>query len=156
MPTSDRNARGQSSFSSLRCLCCSFCSGLFPSSSKSSFPIHPDNQATTCFDVSNIMNSTYQPYMERQYTPQVHLRVMDTRTSLYGASINYSVNSSCDDCTYMESFVSYPVCKRKFLWTHDPHTINLYLHVDFCERVTYTKLLTSVGLAQAHPNDASL
>ena len=35
---------------------------------------------------------------------------------------------------------------------HDACTINLYFHVDFCERDAHTILLASVGLAQACPN----
>ena len=32
----------------------------------------------------------------------------------YGASVNYSGNSLCDNCTCMEAFVSYLFFKRKF------------------------------------------
>ena len=58
--------------------------------------------------------------------------------ALYGASVNCSDNSSCDDCTCTEAFVSYPVlnvfvCKR-----------------DDCD--TRTIRLASVGLSQACPN----
>ena len=58
--------------------------------------------------------------------------------ALYGASVNCSGNSSCDDCTCTEAFVSYPilnvfVCKRD-------------------DRDARTVRLASVGLAQARPN----
>ena len=57
--------------------------------------------------------------------------------ALYGASVNCSGNSSCDDCTCTEAFVIYPVlnvfvCKCNEL---DAHTVRL----------------ASVGLSQACP-----
>ena len=59
--------------------------------------------------------------------------------ALYGAPVNCSGNSSCDDCTCTEAFVSYPV-----------------LNVFVCERDNRdarTIQLASVGLAQARPNN---
>ena len=58
--------------------------------------------------------------------------------ALYGASVNCSGNSSCDDCTCMKAFVSYPV-----------------LNVFVCkcnDRNAHTVRLASVGLAQACSN----
>ena len=58
--------------------------------------------------------------------------------ALYGASVNCFGNSSCDDYTCMEAFVSYPV-----------------LNVFVCKRDNRnarTVRLASVELAQARPN----
>ena len=55
--------------------------------------------------------------------------------ALYGASVNCTGNSSCDDYTCTEAFVSYPV-----------------LNVFVCKRDARSVQLASVGLAQACPN----
>ena len=53
--------------------------------------------------------------------------------------------------TCLEVFVSYhSIFKRKLLCTNGTHTINLYIHVDFCKRIACTFLPASVGLTQYH------
>ena len=56
--------------------------------------------------------------------------------------------------TQLEAFVRYHlIYKFKLFCTHDGCSINLYFHVDFCERDTCTILSASLGLAQTCPNN---
>ena len=50
------------------------------------------------------------------------------------------------------SGLQYPFFKRKSLQMQDTRTMNPYFAVDFRERDACTRLLASVGLAQARPN----